>query len=160
EVIAEARVPACVMHMLGTPETMQREPRYDDVGAELLDALELALQRAEARGLSRGQLWVDPGIGFGKTAAHNLHLLKRAADLRLLGSPLLVGASRKGFLGPLTGGKPAAQRVTASAVVAGLLAANGAADVVRVHDVAETKDAVAVGDAIRLARDGGAKFSS
>jgi dihydropteroate synthase len=160
EVIAEARVPACVMHMLGTPETMQHQPRYDDVGAEILDTLELALQRAEARGLSRGQLWVDPGIGFGKTAAHNLYLLKRAADLRLLGSPVLVGASRKGFLGPLTGGKPARERVTASAVVAGLLAANGAADVVRVHDVTETKDAVAVGDAIRLARDGGAKFSS
>lgn len=160
EVIAEAKACACVMHMLGTPETMQREARYDDVGAELLDALELALRRAEAKGLRRGQLWVDPGLGFGKTQGHNLFLLKRAADFRLLGAPVLFGASRKAFLGALTGDKKPAERVTASAVVAGWLAAAGAADVVRVHDVAETKDAVAVGDAIRLARDGGAKFSS
>jgi dihydropteroate synthase len=160
EVIAEAKACACVMHMLGTPETMQTDPRYDDVGAEVLDALELALRNAESRGLSRGQLWIDPGIGFGKTHGHNLFLLKRTADLRLLGAPVLVGASRKGFLGPLTGGKPAAGRVTASATLAGLLAAGGAVDLVRVHDVAETKDAVAVGDAVRLARDGGAKFSS
>ena len=97
EVLASTGVCACAMHMLGTPETMQHEPRYDDVGSEVLDALELSLRRAEARGIPRDRLWVDPGIGFGKTPAHNLFLLRRAGDLRLLGVPVLIGVSRKAF---------------------------------------------------------------
>ncbi len=160
EVLAETGASACVMHMQGTPETMQAAPRYDDVGVEVLEGLESALLRAEAHGVPRARLWVDPGIGFGKNAAHNLFLLHRAGDLRLLGLPVLVGVSRKAFLGELTGGKPAAQRVVASAAAAGVLAASGAVDVVRVHDVEETREALAVGDAIRLARDGGARFGS
>ncbi len=158
DVLAETGAFACAMHMLGTPEVMQAEPRYDDVGTEVLDALEGALRRAEARGVLRSRLWVDPGIGFGKTVAHNLFLLERLGDLRLLGAPVLVGVSRKAFLGALTGGKPAAQRVVASAAAAAVLASTGAVDVLRVHDVAETRDALAVADAIRLARDGGARF--
>lgn len=153
DVVAETGARACVMHMQGTPQTMQQAPRYDDVGAEVLDALELALQRAERRGVAREKLLVDPGIGFGKTAEHNLVLLQRAADLRLLGAPVLVGVSRKGFLGALTGRAAPAERVVASAAVAAILAAEGAVDMVRVHDVAETRDALAVADAIRLARD-------
>lgn len=160
EVVASTGVCACAMHMLGTPQTMQKEPRYDDLGAEILDALEAALRRAEGRGIARDRLWVDPGIGFGKTSEHNLFLLRRAADLRLLGTPVLIGVSRKAFLGAVLGGKPPAERVGASAAVAASLAAEGSVDVVRVHDVAQTRDALAVGDAIRLARDGGARFSS
>jgi dihydropteroate synthase len=160
DVIAHAGVCACAMHMLGTPETMQREPRYDDVGSEILDSLELALRRAETRGIARDRLWVDPGIGFGKTAGHNLFLLGRTADLRLLGTPVLIGVSRKAFLGSLLGGKPPGERVGASAAAAAVLAADGAVDVVRVHDVAQTREALAVADAIRLARDGGARFGS
>jgi dihydropteroate synthase len=160
DVVAASSACACAMHMLGTPETMQQAPRYDDVGGELLDALELALRRAEARGVPRARVFVDPGIGFGKSVEHNLYLLKRAPDFRLLGAPVLFGVSRKAFLGALTGGRPPRERVVASATVAGLLAAQGAADVVRVHDVAETRDALAVADAVRLARGGGAKFSS
>lgn len=160
EVVASTGVCACAMHMLGTPQTMQKEPRYDDLGAEILDALEAALRRAEGRGIARDRLWVDPGIGFGKTSEHNLFLLRRAGDLRLLGTPVLIGVSRKAFLGTVLGGRPPAERVGASAAVAASLAAEGSVDVVRVHDVAQTRDALAVGDAIRLARDGGARFSS
>lgn len=160
DVVASTGVCACAMHMRGTPETMQREPRYDDVGAEILDALELALRRAEGRGIPRDRLWVDPGIGFGKSVEHNLFLLRRAADLRLLGAPVLIGVSRKAFLGALLGGKIPTERVGASAATAAALAAEGAVDVLRVHDVAQTREAVAVGDAIRLARDGGARFGS
>ena len=160
EVVATTGVCACAMHMLGTPETMQSDPRYDDLGTEILDALEGALRRAEKRGIARERLWVDPGIGFGKTGAHNLFLLRRAADLRLLGTPVLVGVSRKAFLGGLLGGKPPAERVGASAAAAAVLAADRAVDVVRVHDVAQTREALAVADAIRDARDGGARFSS
>ncbi|MFZ5439246.1 MAG: dihydropteroate synthase [Myxococcota bacterium] len=160
EVLAETGAHAGVMHMQGTPETMQHDPRYDDVGAEVLDALEAALARAEARGVPRSRLWVDPGIGFGKTVAHNLLLLQRAGDLRLLGAPVLIGVSRKRFLGELTGVRAPADRLVASAATAAMLASAGAVDVLRVHDVRATKDALAVADALRHARDGGARFSS
>jgi dihydropteroate synthase len=160
DVIASSGVCACAMHMLGTPETMQQAPLYEDVGAEILDALERALRRAESRGIARDRLWVDPGIGFGKAAEHNLFLLRRAGDLRLLGVPVLIGVSRKAFLGTLLGDKPPAERVGASAAAVAALAAEGVVDVVRVHDVAQTRDALAVGDAIRLARDGGARFAT
>lgn len=159
DVLAETGASACVMHMQGEPRTMQQAPRYDDVTLEVLDVLDEALRRAERRGVPRSRLWVDPGIGFGKTADHNLFLLRRANDLRLLGVPVLVGVSRKGFLGALTGGKPPPERVIASVAVAAIVVAQGGADVVRVHDVAETKDALAVADAIRLARDGGSRFT-
>lgn len=159
DVLADTGACACVMHMQGEPRTMQQSPRYDDVMAEVLDVLEEALQRAERRGVARSKLWVDPGIGFGKTQAHNLFLLQHAAELRLLGAPVLIGVSRKGFLGALTGGRPANERVVASAAAAAIVASAGAADVVRVHDVAETRDALAVADAVRLARDGGGRFT-
>ena len=160
DVISSSGVCACAMHMLGTPETMQQAPLYEDVGAEILDALERALRRAESRGIARDRLWVDPGIGFGKMAGHNLFLLRRAGDLRLLGVPVLIGVSRKAFLGTLLGDKPPTERVGASAAAVAALAAEGVVDVVRVHDVAQTRDALAVGDAIRLARDGGARFAT
>lgn len=156
----KAKAGACAMHMQGTPETMQRSPSYADVVGEVLDFLEAALKRAEAAGLPRHQVLVDPGIGFGKTAEHNLYLLRRLGELRLLGAPILVGASRKAFLGALTGGKPAAGRVTASAASAAIAAVLHGADLVRVHDVAETKDALAVADAVRQARAGGSLFDA
>lgn len=158
DVLAATGACACAMHMLGTPETMQVGPHYDDVGVEVLDALERALRRAERWGIARDRLWIDPGIGFGKTLEHNLFLLRRAADLRLLGVPVLIGVSRKSFLGTLLGGKPPQERVCASAATAAALAAEGAVDVVRVHDVAQTREALAVGDALRLIRSGGARF--
>lgn len=152
-----AQAGACAMHMQGTPETMQRAPTYADVVGEVLDHLEAALVRAEAGGLPRHRVLVDPGIGFGKTLEHNLYLLRRLGALRLLGAPVLLGASRKAFLGALTG-RPAPQRATASAAVAALAAASGGVDMVRVHDVRETREALAVADAVRHARGGGSLF--
>ncbi|MEW5737365.1 MAG: dihydropteroate synthase [Myxococcota bacterium] len=155
--VAKAKAGACAMHMQGTPETMQRSPSYADVVGEVLDFLEAALKRAEAAGLSRHAVLVDPGIGFGKTAGHNLYLLRRLGELKLLGAPVLVGTSRKSFLGALTGGKEPGERLVASTASAAI-AAVGGADMVRVHDVRETKDALAVADAVMRAREGGALF--
>lgn len=152
-VIARAGAACCVMHIQGTPRTMQAEPRYEDVVAEVIAALGESVERARSAGIRSDGLLVDPGIGFGKTAAHNLTLLRRAGDLRVLGVPVLFGTSRKSFLGPLTGGKPAAERMVASTASAAVLAVLGGADFVRVHDVAETRDAEAVGRAIRMARE-------
>ncbi|MCC6333101.1 MAG: dihydropteroate synthase [Myxococcales bacterium] len=153
--VAKAKAGACAMHMQGTPETMQQAPSYADLVGEVLDFLEAALRRAEAAGVSRHAVLVDPGIGFGKSVGHNLYLLRRLGELRLLGAPVLVGTSRKAFLRTLTGGKAPAERVVASATSAAIAAVCRGADMVRVHDVAETRDAVAVADAVRLAREGG-----
>jgi dihydropteroate synthase len=157
-VIADAGAGCCAMHLLGTPATMQVDPRYDDVVAEVVAFLDGAVARAVDAGVHPDQVMVDPGIGFGKTVGHNLTLLRRAKDLRVLGRPVLIGTSRKSPLGALTG-KPAAERVVASAASVAVLAAMGAADVVRVHDVAETKDALTVAHAIRLAAEGGDAFT-
>ncbi len=159
-VTAAAAAAVCLMHMQGSPRTMQQSPHYEDVMAEVLEALAAAVGRAEAAGIPRGRIWVDPGIGFGKTSGHNLFLLHHVRELRLLGCPVVLGTSRKSFLGALSGGKPPDQRlvgtlatVVASAVVAGV-------DVVRVHDVGEVREALAVADAIPQARSGGALWAS
>ncbi|MBM4381599.1 MAG: dihydropteroate synthase [Deltaproteobacteria bacterium] len=154
-VVAEANAACCLMHVKGTPDTMQRAPAYADVVEEVTAALAGSLSRAEAAGIPRGRLLVDPGIGFGKTAGLNLLLLRRLGDLRVLGCGVLVGTSRKGFLGKLCGDKPAGERLWATLGSIAAVAARGDADVVRVHDVAEARDALAVADAIRGALDGG-----
>ncbi|WP_164018727.1 dihydropteroate synthase [Pyxidicoccus trucidator] len=154
-VVAEAGAACCLMHIQGTPATMQQSPRYDDVVDEVLAFLEDALARAEAAGVPRGRILLDPGIGFGKTVDHNLFLLRRLGELRVLGLPLLVGTSRKGFLGKLTGGKPATERLAATLGSVAAMAALGGADVVRVHDVVEARDALVVADAIRQGMEGG-----
>lgn len=156
--VAELKVFVCAMHMQGTPRTMQRNPVYDDVVAQVLDGLEATLIRAEAAGVERHRVLVDPGIGFGKTVEHNLFLLKHMAALRLLGAPVLLGSSRKSFLGALTGGKPPEARDVATSASVAAIAVTRGADVVRVHDVASTRDAVAVADAIAQASGGGRRF--
>jgi dihydropteroate synthase len=157
-VVAEAGAACCLMHIQGTPATMQQAPHYEDLVDEVLAFLDEAVARAEGAGIARGRILLDPGIGFGKTFDHNLFLLRRLAELRVLGLPLLVGTSRKGFLGKLTGGKPAAERLAATLGSVAALAALGTADVVRVHDVAEARDALAVADALRQAEDGGTRY--
>ena len=149
EVVAETGAIACVMHMRGTPQTMQVDTHYDDLIAEVLDGLELALQRAERRGVPRARLWVDPGVGFGKDLQGNLELLRRANDFRLLGCEVLFGVSRKKFLGTISGHADPVARDGASAAVAAILARDGAVDVIRVHDVRGTRDAIAVGNSFR-----------
>lgn len=158
-VVAEAGAACCLMHVQGTPDTMQRAPAYGDVVEEVLAHLSHSVALAARAGIPRERVWVDPGIGFGKTAGHNLLLLRRLSELRVLGCALLVGTSRKSFLGALVGGKPPAERLWATVGSVAALAARGDADVVRVHDVAEVKDALAVADALRLAGDGGALYA-
>lgn len=148
-VAAETGAALCLMHMQGTPRTMQQAPAYGDVVTEVKAFLRAAAERAKAAGVEPARIVVDPGIGFGKTPDHNLTLLRRLNELRSLGYPVLVGTSRKAFLGLVTG-KPAGERAVATAATVAIVAAMGSADIVRVHDVAEAKDAAAVGDAVRF----------
>jgi dihydropteroate synthase len=136
-----------VMHMAGTPRTMQLAPRYGDVVTEVHDFLARQVEAAEAAGLPRERVAIDPGIGFGKTFDHNLDLLRNLGRFASLGCVVLIGTSRKGFLGTLTG-RGVTERATAS-VVSSLAAAVAGALVVRVHDVAPMADAVKVWSAIR-----------
>lgn len=154
-VAAQAGAAACVMHIQGTPRTMQHDPKYGDVVEDVLASLEASLERGEKAGLPRNRMLADPGIGFGKTLGHNLFLLRRLNDLRQLRVPILVGTSRKSFLGRLTGKPVASERVAASVASVAAIAAQGGADFVRVHDVEETLDAVKVADALRAANEGG-----
>ncbi len=155
QVAAAAGAACCLMHLQGTPQTMQQAPSYGDVVEEVVAYLRQGVERALAAGIPRQRILVDPGIGFGKTAGHNLFLLRRLPELRVLGLPILVGTSRKSFLGQLAGGKPPGERLAATLGSIAALAVMGGADVVRVHDVTEAKDALAVADALRSAQEGG-----
>lgn len=146
DLLAETGCPAFGMHTLGPPSTMQRDVRYDDVVAEVRDHLEARVEAAVARGIARSQLGIDPGIGFGKHLAHNLALLRHLPALTALGQPVLVGTSRKSFIGRITG-REAHERLMGTASSVALAVALGA-HVVRVHDVAEMVDVVRVAEAI------------
>ena len=137
----------CLMHMRGTPADMQSRAVYSDLHGEVHDELRAALGRARAAGIPEESIVLDPGLGFAKTFAHNLSLLRRLREMTQLGRPLLVGASRKAFIGAATG-KPAGDRLPGSLAAAVAAALNGAA-IVRVHDVAATREALAVADAVR-----------
>jgi dihydropteroate synthase len=141
-VAAQSQAAVCLMHMQGTPADMQREPHYDDVVAEVGAFLAQRARACEAAGIGRERIVLDPGFGFGKTHEHNLALLRALPQLAGLGYPLLVGLSRKGSLGRITG-RPVQERLAAS-LAAALAAVAGGASMVRVHDVRETVDALAV----------------
>ena len=148
DVVSMAGAGLCVMHMRGTPRTMQHEPHYHDVVSEVGEFLAAAVRRAESAGVATRAILVDPGIGFGKTLAHNLALVRAGATLReRVGRPVLVGPSRKSFLGALTG-RPVGERLHATAAAVAACVMHGA-QVVRVHDVAMTCDVVKVLDAVR-----------
>lgn len=144
--VARAPVAVCLMHMQGEPGTMQENPVYGDVVAEVRDFLEQRITAAERAGIARDRIVADPGFGFGKTVEHNLALLRSLGELRSLGVALMAGLSRKAMLGRLTGREPR-DRVPAS-VAAALLAVQNGAQLVRVHDVAATRDALAVWQAV------------
>jgi len=141
-VVAESGADVCLMHMLGEPRTMQDDPRYVDVVSEVKAFLEERLGFAVAHGIPEGRVWLDPGIGFGKTLQHNLALLRRLDEIAAVGRPVIVGVSRKRFIGSLTG-RAEPDRVAGS-VAANVLAFQRGAHMFRVHDVAETRDALAV----------------
>jgi dihydropteroate synthase len=145
ETVARSGAEVCLMHMLGEPRTMQDDPRYDDVVSDVKAFLEERLAFAVAQGIAEELVWLDPGIGFGKTQAHNLDLLRRLDEIVAIGRPVLVGASRKGFIGALTGRRES-ERV-AGTVAANVLAYERGASMFRVHDVAATRDALAVASA-------------
>ena len=138
---AATGLPVVLMHALDTPERMQDAPAYEDAPRDIFDALEAAMNRAEAAGIARRMLIVDPGIGFGKTLEHNLALMDELALFHGLGAPLLLGASRKRFIGEITGVDAPAQRLAGS-LAAALAAAAAGAGIVRVHDVAQTRQAL------------------
>ncbi|MDA7425899.1 dihydropteroate synthase [Thalassococcus lentus] len=144
---ARNNLPVCVMHAQGDPETMSDNPRYDDVLLDVYDFLAAQVCMLEGLGISREQIIVDPGIGFGKTLAHNLTLLNGLSLFHGIGCAVLLGASRKGFIGTITGANPASARMPGSVSVA-LCAAQQGAQILRVHDVAETAQALRMWRAI------------
>jgi dihydropteroate synthase len=140
--VADRGLDCCLMHMLGEPRTMQREPRYDDVVSEVKAFLEARMAAAVAAGVAESQIHLDPGIGFGKTLEHNLELLRRLEELAALGRPLVVGTSRKSFLGRITG-RDVTERAVATAASC-VLAYERGGRIFRVHDVAAVVDALRV----------------
>jgi len=144
--VAEHGCDCCLMHMLGDPRTMQVDPRYDDVVSEVKAFLEGRAAFAVAEGVAPERIAVDPGIGFGKTVEHNLELLRRLDEIVALGFPVLVGTSRKAFLGRLAGREDPHDRVAAT-VATNVLALERGASLFRVHDVAATADALTVASA-------------
>jgi dihydropteroate synthase len=138
--VAAHRGPVCLMHMLGEPRTMQTNPRYDEVVAEVIEFLQARRAAAIDAGINDSRIWLDPGIGFGKTIDHNLQLLDRVGEIVALGRPVVVGTSRKTFLGTITG-RDFPGRVAAT-VATNVLAYERGARIFRVHDVAPTRDAL------------------
>ncbi|MEX0922779.1 MAG: dihydropteroate synthase [Rhodovibrionaceae bacterium] len=150
ETVAELKVPVVLMHMQGEPRTMQSDPRYGDVVREVRDYLGRRAEACTAAGIAHHDIAIDPGVGFGKTVEHNLSLLRHLDSLAELGYPVLLGASRKAFIGKLSQGEAPKQRLAGSLAVA-LAAAERGAAILRVHDVAETVQALKIWRAIASA---------
>lgn len=134
EVVAQYGALCCVMHIQGTPQTMQQNPRYDDVVRDISRYFEGRLELAERTGIRRENIWLDPGIGFGKTVEHNLEILRRLREFTAFGLPLLIGTSRKSFIGKILGDLPPEERLEGTAATVAIAIMNGA-NAVRVHDV-------------------------
>lgn len=154
---ARRGAPVILMHMLGTPATMQTEPKYQDVVAEVLDYLLARAKRAEQFGIAKEHIFIDPGIGFGKTLQHNLTLLKNIDKFVASGYRVLVGTSRKSFIGKITAKEDPAKRIFGTAATVALCAAAGVS-ILRVHDVPQMVEVINVTKAIKNA--GGAKICS
>ena len=148
DMAATLGVPVCLMHMQGQPQTMQRGPQYEDVVSEVLGFLAGRVMACEEAGIDRQRLVIDPGFGFGKTVAHNVQLLARLGEFTTLGLPVLAGLSRKSTLGALTG-RDVDDRLAGSVAAAAIACLNGA-EILRVHDVAESRDAARIAAAVRL----------
>jgi len=147
QLAAEQQVPVVLMHMQGTPATMQIEPKYDDVVSEVLQFLLERAKRAEQFGILKERIFIDPGIGFGKTLEHNLLILRSIRKFVETGYRVLVGTSRKSFIGQITGKENPAERIFGTAATVALCAAAGIS-IVRVHDVAEMADVIKIAQAI------------
>jgi dihydropteroate synthase len=141
--VAESGADCCLMHMLGEPRTMQQDPRYDDVVSDVKAFLEERLAFATSEGVPEERVWLDPGIGFGKTVEHNLELLRRLDEIVAIGRPVVIGTSRKSFLGKLAGGRDEGGRLPGT-IATNVVALERGATIFRVHDVAQNADALAV----------------
>jgi dihydropteroate synthase len=141
--VAERRADCVLMHMLGEPRTMQQDPQYEDVVSDVRAFLEERLAFAVAEGVPEERVWLDPGIGFGKSVEHNLELLRRLDEIVAIGRPVVIGTSRKSFLGKLTGRRPEAERLPGT-IATNVLALERGASVFRVHDVSPVVDALTV----------------
>jgi dihydropteroate synthase len=148
EAAAASGAALCLMHMQGEPRTMQKDPHYGDVMEDVKGFLEDRAGAAQAAGVVRERIVVDPGFGFGKNLEHNLTLLRRLPEIAALGHPVLVGLSRKSMIGTLLGGKPVEERMQGS-VAAAVIAVQNGASIVRVHDVAPTIEALKIASAAR-----------
>jgi len=147
KIAAAARVPVCLMHMQGDPQSMQTAPQYDDAVKDVLDFLNRRIAACEAAGIGRNLIVADPGIGFGKTFAHNMDILRNIAQFRKLDVPVLIGVSRKSVIGKLAGEDDPARRAAGS-VAAALWCLRQGAALFRVHDVAQTRQAFAVASSL------------
>jgi dihydropteroate synthase len=148
DVVRDLAAGVIVMHMQGTPATMQVAPHYDDVVIDLSRFFAERIQSLTAHGIPLDAIALDPGIGFGKTREHNIALLARLAEFAPLGRPICLGVSRKGFLGKLLD-RPVEERLAASLGAAAFALAQNAVQILRVHDVAQTRDLVLVWDALK-----------
>ena len=144
---AERKTPSIIMHMLGDPRTMQENPVYQDVVSEIMAFHRERIALAVEAGLPREYLIVDPGIGFGKTAEHSLEILRKLRDFKSLGLPILIGTSRKAFIGKALGGAAPSERIFGTAATVALSIQNGA-NIIRVHDVSEMSQVVRMTDAV------------
>ena len=146
-VAAEAQCPVCLMHMLGEPRTMQQDPRYGDVVRDIIDFFRERIGYAVSRGIREDSIILDPGIGFGKTVRHNLEILRRLDEFLVLGRPLLIGASRKSFIGKVSGEEDTQKRL-AGTIATTVASYERGARIFRVHDVAENHQALKITAAI------------
>jgi dihydropteroate synthase len=146
EAAAQLNVPLCIMHMLGEPRTMQKQPEYEHVTSEVKRFLELQIKKLSQAGVAKNNIIIDPGFGFGKSLAHNCQLLKELRQFESMGFPILVGLSRKSMIGELTN-KTVEHRLAGS-LAAAIIAAQNGAKIIRVHDVAATVDALKVATAL------------
>jgi dihydropteroate synthase len=144
--VADAGAECCLVHMRGDPRTMQSQARYDDVVGEVKAFLEERLAAAVDAGIAEERVWLDPGIGFGKTVEHNLELLRRLDEIAAIGRPVVVGTSRKSFLGKLAGGRAPDERLPGT-IATNVMAFERGASVFRVHDVGPVADALAIATA-------------
>lgn len=151
KVVSQYKVPVVIMHIKGNPKTMQKEPVYEALIPEIMDYLRMSIRLAVKFGIAEDKIIIDPGIGFGKTFDHNLEIIKNLHEFTLLEKPLLVGVSRKAFIGKILGDAPASERLEGTAAAVAISILNGA-NIIRVHDVKEMKKVALVADAIKKGR--------
>ncbi|MFA4917150.1 MAG: dihydropteroate synthase [Syntrophales bacterium] len=153
KVVSEYKVPVVIMHVKGTPKNMQVNPVYEALIPEIMDYLRISIRLAVKFGIAEDKIIIDPGIGFGKTFDHNLEIIKNLHEFTLLEKPLLIGPSRKAFIGKILGDAPASERLEGTAAAVAISILNGA-NIIRVHDVKEMKKVALVADAVKMGKVG------